>query len=192
MNLKLIKLFLQIIILEVFFIANSMAVVPIQNINDASTMITITSQIGKYLQQLQTAQNTYQQVQALKGLQQIQAGGQGLCALCNQTDAVTLSNYVNQINNDLCSQFSNIMSNLTNSQANFSNLQQIISAFNHNPEAASIGLQQTSTSLLSNVQSTLTQMNALQAQQIQRDLAKEKMNKQGVADWHAGFNNMGY
>lgn len=190
MKISMISINKNILAISIMILSKYLfAVVPIENVNDVSTMATVTTQMGTYLQQLNSAQNTYQQVQALKGLQQIQASGQGLCDLCSPRDAQTLTTYVNQINSDLCSQFSNIMSNLINSQSNFKNLQDIIGLMKVNPQAASIGLQQTSTSLLSNMQSTLTQMNALQAQQLQKDLAKEKMNKQAVNDWHSGYNN---
>ncbi len=171
------------------FTKNLFAVVPIENVNDISTMVTVTSKIGTYLQQLNSAQSAYQQVQALEGLQQIQASGKGLCDLCSPRDAQTLTTYVNQINSDLCSQFSNFMFNLTSSQSNFKNLQDIIGLIKVNPQAASIGLQQTSTLLLSNMQTTFTQMHALQLQHLQKDLAKEKMNKQAVSAWHSGYNN---
>lgn len=158
--------------------AASHALVPIttsMDPNAISAAATTAANAGSYLTQIQQAQTVAEQVQSLKGLQQLQAAGDGLCNLCNQSDQAQLQAYLNNVNGDLCTQFSNAMSNMGSAQQSFTSLQGIIGALSGvNPQAASLSLAQSSATTLTSVNNTLAQMQAMQAQSIQKKLAQEK------------------
>ena len=71
------------------------------------------------------------------------------------------------------------MSNMDASAKGFKNLSSIISSLSGtNPQAASLSLAQSSANTLQNVNSTLAQMQMMQAQTMQKQLAQEKLQKQ--------------
>lgn len=158
------------------------AFVPISTMSDPAALAAAAqaaSQASTYMQQIQQATSVVDQIKGLKGLQQLKAGGEGLCQLCNKTDQKQLEKYVNSIDEDLCSQFSNAMSNMDASAKGFKNLSSIISSLSGtNPQAASLSLAQSSANTLQNVNSTLAQMQMMQAQTMQKQLAQEKLQKQ--------------
>lgn len=160
------------------FSASSFALVPITTAldpNGMSAAATAAANAGTYLSQIQQAKTIATQVQALQGLQQLQAAGNGLCNLCNPSDQAQLQSYLNSINGDLCTQFSNAMNNAGTAQQSFSNLQGIIGALSGtNPQAASLSLAQSSATTLTSVNNTLAQMQMMQAQKAQKELAQEK------------------
>lgn len=157
---------------------SSYAMVPITTSldpNALSAAATVSANAGTYLNQIQQAQSVATQIQGLHGLQQLQTAGSGLCNLCNPTDQAQLQSYLNNINGDLCTQFSNAMSNLGSAQQSFTSLQGIIGALSAtNPQAASLNLAQSSATTLTSVSNTLAQMQAMQAQNTQKQLAQEK------------------
>lgn len=162
--------------------AASHALVPIttsMDPNALSAAATAAANAGTYLTQIQQAQTVATQVQALQGLQKLQTAGNGLCNLCNPTDQAQLQSYLNSINGDLCTQFSNAMNNASNAGQSFSNLQGVIGALSStNPQAASIGLAQSSATTLTSVNNTMAQIQAMQAQSMQKKLAQEKYDTQ--------------
>lgn len=161
---------------------SSYAMVPITTAldpNGLSAAATATANAGTYLNQIQQAQTIATQVQALHGLQQLQAAGSGLCNLCSPSDQAQLQLYLNNINGDLCTQFSNAMSNMGSAQQSFTNLQGVIGALSStNPQAASISLAQSSATTLTSVNNSLAQIQAMQAQTAQKQLAQEKYDTQ--------------
>lgn len=161
---------------------SSYAIVPITTSldpNALSAAASVAANAGTYLNQIQQAQSVASQIQALHGLQQLQTAGSGLCNLCNQTDKAQLQAYLNNVNGDLCTQFSNAMSNMGSAQQSFTNLQSVIGALSGvNPQAAALNLAQSSATTLTSVNNTLAQMQALQAQAIQKQLAQEKYDTQ--------------
>lgn len=165
-----------------FYSLSSYALVPITTVMDPNSMsaaATAAANAGTYLTEIQQAQNVATQVQALQGLQKLQAAGSGLCNLCNPTDQAQLQSYLNSINGDLCTQFSNAMNNAGNAQQSFSNLQGIIGALSgSNPQAASLSLAQSSATTLTSVNNTMAQIQAMQAQSMQKKLAQEKYDTQ--------------
>ena len=91
---------------------SSFAMVPITTSMDPAALSAAAlaaSQASTYMQQISQAKTVVEQVQGLKGLQQLQAAGSGLCNLCNKSDQEQLTQYVDNINGDLCTQFSNSM-----------------------------------------------------------------------------------
>lgn len=161
---------------------SSYAMVPITTAldpNSLSAAATAASNAGTYLNQIQQAKTIVNQVQALQGLQQLQAAGSGLCNLCTPSDQAQLQSYLNNINGDLCTQFSNAMSNMGSAQQSFTSLQGIIGALSStNPQAASISLAQSSATTLTSVNNSLAQIQAMQAQTAQKQLAQEKYDTQ--------------
>lgn len=159
------------------FAVTSYALVPIETTTDPNALsaaAVAAKQASTYMQQINQAQSVAQQIKGLQGLQQLQSAGTGLCNLCNQTDQQQLTNYLNAINGDLCSQFSNAMSNMSASKTGFDNIQSIIGALSDvNPQAASLSLAQSSATTYS----TLAQMQMMQAQAVQKQMAEEKIAK---------------
>ena len=183
-------LFLLVLINNVF------AVVPMEDVyqmgTDTTTMGSYALNVTTYLGKIGSTMNAAQQVANLKGLAAVQGGGTQLCALCNQSDLAKLNQYNNDINSDLCSQFSSSMSNITGAAQSISTLQGIIAAFAINPKAAGLALQQAAIATQTATQNTLAQMQMLQAQTQQRQLAKEKLERTTTADalgngFHSGL-----
>ncbi len=164
----------------------SYAIVPITTSldpNALSAAATAAANAGTYLSQIQQAQTVATQIQGLQGLQQLQTAGSGLCNLCNTSDKSQLQAYLNNVNGDLCSQFSNAMSNLNSAKQSFTSLQGIINALSGvNPQAASLSLIQSSATTLTSVSNTLAQMQAMEAQTVQKQLAQEKYDRQEATD----------
>ena len=160
---------------------SSFAMVPITTSLDPSALeaaALAASQASTYMQQISQAKTVLDQVQGLKGLQQLQSAGSGLCNLCNKSDQEQLTEYVNNINGDLCTQFSNSMQNLGAAQQGLQNISGIIGALSGaNPQAASLSLAQSSATTLQSLNTTMAQMSAMQAQSMQKNLAEEKQAK---------------
>lgn len=156
-----------------------LAVVPISNDymerQDDTTLLQYTAQIPTYLSQMNSAMNAANQVRGLQGLSQVQGAGQALCTLCTANDLNSMQNYVNQVNTDLCSQFSVALSNITGTQQAITDLQQIMKVFATNPREAALALQQASVATQTATQNTLAQLQMLQTQAQQKNLADEKI-----------------
>ena len=157
------------------------AVVPTSDVyvmgQDTTTAASYASQIPGYLTQMNATMNAANQVKNLQGLAQVEGAGKALCELCNANDLQTMQTYVNNINSDLCSQFSAALSNITGTQQAISSLQGVMAAFASNPKAAALALQQASVATQSATQNTMAQIQMLEAQAQQRQLAQEKMAK---------------
>ena len=160
---------------------SAFAVVPTIDVNqeaqDTTTTLSYAAQIPGYLNQMNSAMNAAQQVSALKGLQQVSGAGQTLCQLCDAKQLNTMQNYVDQVNGDLCSQFSYAMSNITGSNKAITSLQGVMAAFATNPKAAALALQQASVATQSATQNTLAQIQMLEAQKSQKQLAEDRYAK---------------
>ena len=175
--------------------AASYAFVPTTDVavaaQDVATQTAYTGQITTYLSQIGSTMNAAQQVSGLKGLAAVQGAGSQLCALCNQSDLASLNQYATDINSDLCSQFSLALSNITGAKNSISTLQGIMATFATNPKAASLALQQAAIATQTATQNTMAQMQMLQAQTVQRELAKEKLEQTNstaaFTDFHSGL-----
>lgn len=159
--------------------------------DDLSTMMSYGTSMGGYLTNLSKTITAVDQVQQLHGLQQVEAVGSSLCALCSLTDQKQLQSYIDDVNNDLCSQFSWAISNITGLEQNVGTINQIIQLFQTNPKAAAIALQQAVVQTQVSTQNTIAQVQVLMSQQAQKQLAEQKMEKQNTNDIYAGFRQSG-
>lgn len=170
---------------------SSFAMVPITTSLDPSALeaaALAASQASTYMQQISQAKTVVDQVQGLRGLQQLQSAGTGLCNLCNKSDQAQLTEYVNNINGDLCTQFSNSMQNLGAAKQGLENISGIISALSGaNPQAASLSLAQSSATTLQSLNTTMAQMSAMQAQSMQKQLATEKITTTQYNNFSTNF-----
>lgn len=170
---------------------SSFAMVPITTSldpNAISAAALAASQASTYMQQISQAKTVVDQIQGLRGLQQLQSAGEGLCNLCNQTDQAQLTEYVNNINGDLCTQFSNSMQNLGAAQRGLQNISGIISSLSGaNPQAAALSLAQSSATTLQSLNTTMAQMQAMQAQSMQKQLAQEKLQQTQTNEFAKNF-----
>ena len=161
--------------------ATAYAIVPTMDTyimgQDTATAGAYAAQVPTYLSQMTSAMNAVNQVQGLKGLAAVQGAGTQICNLCNANDLASMQNYVNQVNGDLCSQFSQALTNITGSQNAITSLQGVMAAFMTNPKSAGLALQQASIATQTATQNTLAQMQMLQAQVQQKALADEKIAK---------------
>ncbi len=144
---------------------------------DTATMANYMASVGTTMQKMQSGMNSVEQLTNLQGLQKLQAGD-SLCRLCDVSDYQQLQDYRQSINTDLCSQFSNAYKNLTGVTNAAKSLQDIVSLLTTDPKAAALSLQQASISAAQTTNSTLAQMQMMQAQQIQKQQADEKAGKQ--------------
>lgn len=164
-------------------IASSFAVVTTQDITTAkqysTDQMTAANYVSNTVNTLSKVNQTMSAVDNLKNLQGLQKlnGMQELCKLCDMTDIQKLQAYSTSIDNDLCSQFSSAYQNLTGVSNAAKSLKDIMSLLTTNPQAALISLQQASLAASQTTNSTLAQMQVLQAQALQRELAKDKLQK---------------
>ena len=183
------KLFSLLIVLSV----TAYAVVPTTDIYQQATDDTTTAQyagqVSTYLGQISSTMNAAEQVKGLQGLSAVQGAGTQLCNLCNKSDIASMQSYVNQVNGDLCSQFSNALTNITGAKQSISTLQGIMATFATNPKAAALALQQASIATQTASQNTIAQMQMLQTQIVQKQLAEEKLTKQQSNTMNAGFSS---
>ncbi len=145
--------------------------------NDAATMGQYVASVSSTMGKIQQTMSSVDQLKNLQGLQKLQAGGQ-LCQLCNASDSAQLQDYRNSINTDLCSQFSNAYQNLTGVTNAANSLSDIMRLLSTDPKAAALSLQQASVSAAQTTNSTLAQIQLMQAQQMQKQLADEKQSQQ--------------
>lgn len=149
--------------------------------------VRITTAVAKIGQAIDIAN----QLKELKSLEQVQKAGGAICKLCSKSQQHELQLYINQVNDDLCSQFSFALDNLIGLNNSIKSLQDIITLFNTNPKEASLALQTAALHTQMAVQSTLTHMHALTTQQVQKQLAAEKFEKQNTNDIYTGFKHSG-
>lgn len=180
-------------ILLLLIMSHSFAVVPTTDIYQQSTDTVTTAQyagqVSGYLSQIGSTMSAAQQVSQLKGLAAIQGAGNQLCALCNKSDLNALRQYSNDVNSDLCSQFSASLSNITGAKQSITTLQGIMATFATNPKAAGLALQQAAVATQTATQNTMAQMQMMEAQAAQRELAKEKLEQTSTADAFTGFHS---
>ena len=159
-----------------------------QTAQDGATMgsyvATVTTTMGK----ISSTMSAVKQLQNLQGLQKLQAA-KTLCTLCSQTDSAQLQSYQSSIDEDLCSQFSNAYQNLTGVMNAASSLKDIMGLLQTNPQAAMMSLQQATISAQQTTNSTLAQMQLLQAQSMQKQLAQEKNQRQTAQAIATGMQN---
>lgn len=181
-------------LLSILLIKNGFTVIPTidtyQQATDNSTSVQYGTQIATYLEQLSSTMNAAEQVQNLKGLAEIQGAGAQICSLCDKSDLITLNKYSSDINTDLCSQFAKSLTNITGTKESISRLQDIMTKFATNPKAAGLALQQAAIATQTATQNTMAQMQLLQAQAQQRELAKEKLQQQSTMNaFGSGFHS---
>lgn len=189
-------------ILLYFLVSSCFAIVPTMDVGvvgtkassdmakDATTMASYVASVGTTMGQIGRTMDAAKQLQNLQGLQKLQAAG-NLCALCTQTDQAQLQNYQNSIDDDLCSQFSNAYRNLTGVTNAASSLKDIMGLLTTNPSAALMSLQQATVAAQQTTNSTLAQMQLLQTQTMQKQLAQEKMQKQTAQNIATAMQNPG-
>ncbi len=183
-------------LIPLIFLANSvMAIVPTidqhELANDIGTMAGYGATLGGYLSRISQATTVANQLQHLQSLQQLETAGTGLCALCTASDGQQLQTYINNVNDDLCSQFSWAMQNITGVAQNINNIDDIINEFQINPKAALLALQRSSIQTAASTQNTIAQIQVLLSQQGQKELAEQKLEKQNSDAAYTGFNHSG-
>lgn len=172
------------IMLCALFINSSYAVVATQDINitsqqaqDKATVASYISNIVKTTSKINQTMGAVDSLKKLDGLQKLNAMSD-LCTTCTTSDIQQLYDYSTSINKDLCSQFSVAYKNLTGVSNAASSIKDIMNLFTSNPQAALLSLQQASIGAQQTANSTLAQMQMLQAQTQQRELAREKLQNQ--------------
>ena len=182
-------------IILILLCTNAFAIMPTIDENvvrkDLTTMNTYIANINGYLTTMSQAMTIAQQVTQLHSLQQLQSVGTQICALCTPTDNENLQNYITSVNDDLCSQFSWSIQNITGVVQNVTSIADIILEFQTNPQAAELALQRSAIETAASTQNTLAQMQVLMAQEGQKQLAERKLEKQNNNDAYAGFTKSG-
>lgn len=185
------KVFLRYFILCIF-VVNSYALVPVDTSMDTAGLAAMASYTTRVKQTMQVAQqgmSVTKKLQSLQGLRKLQAGGD-ICRLCTEKDKEALQNYSNSINSDLCSQFNLAYQNLTGVQNAVDSLDGIMNLLTVNPQAAALSLQQASVAAQSTTNSTLAQIQLLQAQSEQKRLADEKLQKNNADEVGAALKDV--
>ncbi|HLX52362.1 MAG TPA: hypothetical protein VKR58_00375, partial [Aquella sp.] len=184
-----------IYIICTLFLNCTYAVMPtvdvVQEAQDLEAIGTYTTKITTGLLKIGEAVDIAVQLRELKSLQDVANVGGAICRLCSVSEQQELQTYINQVNDDLCSQFSTAMSSMIGVQQTIRGLQDIIKNFNTNPKEAALALQAASIQTQAAVQGTLAQIQVLMAQTAQKRLAEEKLAKQNNAALYAGFKQSG-
>lgn len=162
-----------------------------QETQDLNTMGVYTTKITTGLLKIGEAVDIAVQLRELKSLQDVANAGGAICRLCSLSEQQQLQMYINQVNDDLCSQFSVAMSSMIGVQQTIRGLQDIIKNFNTNPKEAGLALQSASIQTQAAIQGTLAQIQVLLAQTAQKQLAQEKFAKQNNAALYEGFKQSG-
>ncbi len=178
-------------ILLLFFCYQIHASVPVFEPQDWQTITQYNASLAYYIGKLNNALTIADQIKNLKSIQQLSNISNNICQLCNEAEQQQLTDYVNQINDDLCSQFTYALQNISNIDSSINNIQDIINSFNTNPKAAALALQQSAISLQAQSQNTLSQMHLLLVTQQQKQLAEQKLEKQTNEDFYNGIQNSG-
>jgi hypothetical protein len=185
----------KIVIMFLVMISRVFAVVPTTDVTqaaqDQSTMASYTAQVSNTINKITIASNAAEQVHNLQGLQKLQ-GGITLCQLCNASSLSELQAYQQSVNTDLCSQFSKAYTNITGISTSAQSLNQIMSLLSTNPKAALLALQQAAITATTTTNNTLGQMQMLQAQAVQKQLADEKVSAQTNTAVVDGISNVQY
>lgn len=147
---------------------------------DAATMGQYVASVSSTMNKIQQTYDVANQMKNLQGLQKLNAGSQ-LCELCSATDSKSLNAYRDSINTDLCSQFSLAFKNLTGVTNAANSLSDIMKLLSTDPKAAMLSLQQAGVASAQTTNSTLAQIQLLQTQVIQKQLADEKAGQQANA-----------
>ena len=148
-----------------------------QRLEDKATVASYMSGILNSTTKINQTMQAVDNLKKLEGLQKLNGVSQ-LCRACDMSDLKQLYDYSSSVNKDLCSQFSSAYQNLTGIPNAASSIKDIMKLFSTNPQAAMMSLQQASLGAAQTANSTLGQMQLLQAQAQQRELAKEKMQQQ--------------
>lgn len=184
-----------LILLLLFGIEQIYAVVPTidqhQLSQDATTITSYGANIGVYLDKLGQAITVADQITQLHSLEQIKEAGNGLCELCSPIEQKKLEVYIESVNSDLCSQFAFAMKNITGLNKSIKSINDVISMFQTNPKAAGLALQQAAIQTQTATQNTIAQIQMLMAQQAQKQLAEQKLEKQNTVAVYSGFRKAG-
>jgi hypothetical protein len=189
------KIFLTLV--GILWMTEIYAVVPTTDVAKVSQdMTTMLNYNLKIINQLATLKNsgtdlaTKVKIGELKSLQSvISSGGE----ICRSSTALSegLSEYVNQVNNDLCKHFSQIIEDATKTQEYINRLSGMVTGLNASPQETTLALQKTVSDTQKAMQNTLTHIELLQVQQMQKQIAEEKLAKQNADSIYAGFKQSG-
>lgn len=177
------------------YLSSTQAVMPTMDVyqeaQDVQTMGVYTAQISNGLLKLGNVVDIAAQLRELKSLQDVEKVGGAICKLCSSTQQQELQLYINQVNDDLCLQFSRALNSTIGAQQNIKSLQDIVKNFSANPKEAGLALQSASIQTQSMLQGTLAQIQILLAQGAQKQLAEEKLAKQNNTALYTGLKQNG-
>ncbi len=174
-------------------ITNVFAIVPVDTSLDtanSAAMLNYYPSVVSTLSKIGQSMQIVDQMQSLQGMQKLSVGT-SICRLCQPSDQAQLQSYATSINDDLCSQFSMAYQNLTGVQNAAKSLGDIMTMLTVNPKAALMSLQQAAVAAQSTTNSTLAQMQLMQAQMIQKSLADDKVMNQSAQSISDGMKNPG-
>jgi hypothetical protein len=176
-------------------IANVSAVVPTtdvkQEIDDITAMKSYTAHIASIVYNIGQAVDIAEQIRNLKSLEDVERAGGAICKLCSSTERFQLQQYINQVNDDLCSQFGTAMQSVIGAEKTVKSIQNIIDSFSTNPKEAGLALQAAATQANSAIQGSLSQIQVLLVQKAQKQLAQEKLSKQNNQALYIGIKQSG-
>jgi hypothetical protein len=154
---------------------------------DITTTLTYGAMLGTILNKLSDVMSVTDQVAKLHSLQDVAALGGDICRICSPIDKLRLQSYIEQVNNDLCSQFSWAMNNITGIDRSIKSLQEVLTIFAINPKQAGIALQMAAVQTHAATANTMAQIQMMLAQTKQKDMAEEKLERQNTNEIYIGF-----
>ncbi|MBY0380044.1 MAG: hypothetical protein K2P99_06575 [Burkholderiales bacterium] len=179
------------IFLILLICSNSLLAVPIpygqpmldtiEQINEISATSEYIIQLGSFINHIAKTTDINSQISDLKQIITTSQSIKNLCnTQCSNADKAKMNDYLNQLNNSIIGQFKNY-ANITDS--NIQNMQELTTYLNTSPKentkTIGLSLQRASQETLSQMQSTLTQMQTMmilnsQKQQVEFKIERDK------------------
>lgn len=145
---------------------------------DTATMVQYSGTIASTISKITSGMTVVDQLKNVKTLNDASNISGNICQLCSKSDIQQLQQYSNNINSELCGQFSTAYSNIKGVTSAITSLGQIMTLLTTDPKAAMIALQQATIASQQTTNNTLAQMQLMQAQVVQKQLADEKKRDQ--------------
>lgn len=178
-----------------FYGSIASAIVPTTDIHqlaeDTTAITSYAATMGLYLQKLGDAMTVAEQIKNLHSLDDVSKAVAGACRLCEPIKRQQLATYIKNVDSDLCSQFQYALENITGIQKSITSISDLIGLLQTNPKEAGLALQRAAIQSQMATQNTLAQIQLLMAQQSQKQIAEDKLEKSNTDAIYNGFKNAG-
>ena len=153
----------------------------VDQMNEISATSQYTAQLGSFINHMAKTANLSSQLSDLNQIINTSQSIKNICNLkCSNTDKAKMNDYLNQLNNSIVGQFKTYAEITNNNLQNMQDLTTYLTIVsNSNTKQIGLSLQKASQETLSEMQSTLTQIQTIivlnnQKQQVEYKIEREK------------------